>query len=301
MVFCFIALIVFGIMGIFSATHRALAREAFDCVFKKLTLTPCQTGLDARLKAKLISRTFDFSPALSRMLNAHFELFSWLFFALTVASLAYSLWGLYNWYEFGNCDGPQSTGFCIYNTLLGQNTNPAALKLPPAGTGIQYGPEDARVRIMQFGCFTCPYTKEAEGPLRSVLAEYEGSVLYEFKPFPLPSHPYSREAALAVICSVEQGKYWKMRDAVFLRQGELRERGTPVLDEAAQSAGLNVTMLAQCMHSQDAVEIMERGISEGNASGVYGTPTFFINGKAYVGPMGYDQLKGAVDAAIRAG
>ncbi len=98
MVFCFIALIVFAIMGIFSATHRALAKEAFDCVFKKLTLTPCQTGLDTRLKAKLVSRTFDFSPGLAKLLNVHFELFSWLFFVLTIVSLAYSIWGFYNWY-----------------------------------------------------------------------------------------------------------------------------------------------------------------------------------------------------------
>jgi protein-disulfide isomerase len=300
MVFCFIALIVFGIMGIFSATHRSLAKEAFDCVFHKITLTPCQTGLDQRLKAKLISRTFDFSPGLSKLLNVHFELASWLFFLLTLGSLLYGIWGFYNWYEYGNCDGPQATGFCIYNSILGGNTNPAALKLPPVGTGILYGPADAKVHLIQFGCFSCPFTKEAEVPLRQVLLQYGDRISYEFKPFPLPTHPHSHEAALGVICGQGQNRFWDMRHAVFERQDAIRENGTAAVNEAAAAAGLDMAKFAACIKSPAAEATLTRGITEGNASGIYGTPTFFINGKAYVGPQSYEDLKRAVEKAFAA-
>ena len=49
---CLIALIIFGIMGIFSASHRALAKEAFICVFKRVTFRPCDTGFKEKIKLR---------------------------------------------------------------------------------------------------------------------------------------------------------------------------------------------------------------------------------------------------------
>jgi hypothetical protein len=53
---CIIALIVFSIMGIFSASHRALAKEAFSCVFKRITFRPCDTGFQEKIKGKILSK-----------------------------------------------------------------------------------------------------------------------------------------------------------------------------------------------------------------------------------------------------
>ena len=52
MVLCVIALIVFGILGIFSASHREYAKEAFNCVFRKATFRPCNTDFNKKLKVK---------------------------------------------------------------------------------------------------------------------------------------------------------------------------------------------------------------------------------------------------------
>ena len=73
MVVCIIALAVFGIMGIFSATHRALAREAFDCVFRKMTLRPCNTGLDRRLKMIVSMKVMRHHEGTGKFVNRHFE------------------------------------------------------------------------------------------------------------------------------------------------------------------------------------------------------------------------------------
>ena len=54
--FCLIALIIFSILGIFSATHRQLAKEALDCVFRRVTLRPCNTGFDKKVKGKVIGK-----------------------------------------------------------------------------------------------------------------------------------------------------------------------------------------------------------------------------------------------------
>ncbi len=52
---CVVALVVLSIMGIFSASNRALAKEAFDCVFRRITLRPCPTGFDEKIKARVRS------------------------------------------------------------------------------------------------------------------------------------------------------------------------------------------------------------------------------------------------------
>ncbi len=73
--FCLIALIVFSILGIFSATHRKLAKEAFDCVFRRITLRPCNTGFDQKIKGKIIGKLLNKSPKLAKGVQSLHELF----------------------------------------------------------------------------------------------------------------------------------------------------------------------------------------------------------------------------------
>ena len=79
---CLLALIIFGIMGIFSASHRALAKEAFICVFKRVTFRPCDTGFKEKIKGKILSKIINRSTFLAKMVNKHYEILSWIFFIL---------------------------------------------------------------------------------------------------------------------------------------------------------------------------------------------------------------------------
>lgn len=114
MVICFVALGVFSIMGIFSLKYRALAAEAFDCVFRRLTFRPCVSRLDERIKAKIVSKALAIkSPRLAKFVNRNFEILSWVLVILTLASLFFAAQGLWYFYLYGNCNGPQG-GFCVY-------------------------------------------------------------------------------------------------------------------------------------------------------------------------------------------
>jgi len=112
MVLCIVALVVFAILGIFSARYRALAGEAFACVGRKLTMRPCESGLEDRIKAKIMATTINRSPRLAGMVNRHFELLSWVFTLLFFASFAYSAYAVYNLATLGTCD-PVS-GQCVF-------------------------------------------------------------------------------------------------------------------------------------------------------------------------------------------
>jgi hypothetical protein len=112
MVLCIIALIVFAVLGIFSVKYRKLTAEAFDCVVRRVTLRPCVSKLDERIKAKVVGEAFKKSPGGAAFLNRHFEIFSWIFFILTLASFGYLVYGAYSLVTIGTCD--PITGSCIF-------------------------------------------------------------------------------------------------------------------------------------------------------------------------------------------
>ena len=117
MVFCIVALIVFGIMGIFSATHRTLAKEALDCVLKTIVLKPCDTGFDDKMKAKITGKIAKTSPKTAKAIYKHFQLFSWLMVIITIGSLIFSIQAVYNLAIYNNCNGPNPDDYCIITNL----------------------------------------------------------------------------------------------------------------------------------------------------------------------------------------
>jgi hypothetical protein len=117
--FCLIALIVFSVVGIFSATHRRLAKQAFDCVFRRLTLRPCDTGFDKKIKGKVIGKLLNKSPKLAKGVNRFWEPLSWFLVIVFFVSLFFSGRTVYNLVRYKTCDPANSQG-CI---LTGQSVD----------------------------------------------------------------------------------------------------------------------------------------------------------------------------------
>src|SRR3989344_5162086 len=84
---CIIALVVFSIVGIFSATHRALAKEALDCVLRRVTFRPCNTGFDEKMKGMIVGRLLNRSVFAARFVKKYFEFISWGFIVLLTIRL----------------------------------------------------------------------------------------------------------------------------------------------------------------------------------------------------------------------
>jgi hypothetical protein len=118
MVICIIGLIVFAIAGIFSARYRRLAKEAFSCTFKKLTFRACDTGLDIRIKAHITAKLIKW-PSIARFVHRNFERISVILVIIMLITFAWSGFyaadGVYKYAKYGNCNGPNSNEFCIFN------------------------------------------------------------------------------------------------------------------------------------------------------------------------------------------
>lgn len=111
---CLIALTVFSVAGIFSATHRVYAKEAFNCVFRRITLRKCNTSFDEKMKMKIVGKLISKSPKLAKSVHQHFEVLSWTFTFLLITSFIFSGLGLYNLAVYGSCE-PHSTD-CVFNS-----------------------------------------------------------------------------------------------------------------------------------------------------------------------------------------
>ncbi|MDD5337735.1 MAG: thioredoxin domain-containing protein [Candidatus ainarchaeum sp.] len=299
---CIIALIAFSIMGIFSAKYRAYAKEAFRCFINTIQLRKCDSGLDEKIKAEIVSKILPISAPAAKAVNRHFELLSSIFIILMLASSVYSTISLYNFFVYGNCNG-QEGGFCILKDLTGGivTGTPAGLGSPKSTDGQAFGNANYKLAIYEFGCYSCPYTAQAEPIVQQLYSEYGNRVEFIYKTFPLPDHPYSNEAALASWCAYDQGteQYMLFRKNLFAFQSEWRTRGNQSITSIANSSGLNMSAFSSCFSSAKYQSRIDKFVQEGKEIGIYGTPTFFIGSKRFVGAVTYDELKGAIEEELK--
>jgi len=109
MVICIVALVVFSILGVFSASYRKIAKEAFSCIMNMLVFKPCTTKFDEKIKSRLTIKLMKV-PSLARFFYKNFKILSWIFTITFFASMFYSAYGIYNLVVYGSCQ-PGST--CI--------------------------------------------------------------------------------------------------------------------------------------------------------------------------------------------
>jgi len=138
------------------------------------------------------------------------------------------------------------------------------------------GPADAVVTIVEFGDFECPFCRRSFPTIRALAEEFNQDVRYIYRDFPIESiHPNARVAALAGYCATKQGLFWPLHDKMFQNQETLSQ--TAILGYANQ-VGIDSQSFASCLGSQEASAEVNQDIADGQAAGVLGTPTWFING-----------------------
>jgi hypothetical protein len=108
---CLAAMIVFAVMGVFSAKYRRWAKEAFGCVAKRITLRSCDASLNQKIKAKITGKLINRSPGAAKFIHKHFEAVSWIFTIILFVSLFFTATSLYNLAVYGTCD--PSSDVCI--------------------------------------------------------------------------------------------------------------------------------------------------------------------------------------------
>ena len=168
------------------------------------------------------------------------------------------------------------------------------------------GPSDAKVTVVEYSDFQCPYCGRAwELFEKEVYPEYKDKVRFVFKQMPLTQiHPWAEDAAVASACALEQGndQFWKVYDGLFAQQAQITKENLPAkVEEIATAAGLDVPRLKECLAGRKTIDAVKADQSEAMTVGVSGTPTFFINGRRIQNTQDAGAFKQALDQALASG
>jgi protein-disulfide isomerase len=160
------------------------------------------------------------------------------------------------------------------------------------------GPRNAKVTIVEFSDFECPFCQRAIAALNQAKDAYPKDVRVVFRQYPLPAtmHPHAQISAEASLAAHEQGKFWAMHDKLFENRTALNR---PDIEKYAEQIGLNMGKFRGALDSGKFKQKVSEDMAAGSSVGVNGTPTFFINGQMQVGGLSFEQWKGRIDEEIK--
>ncbi|MEU4695503.1 Na+/H+ antiporter NhaA [Nonomuraea dietziae] len=177
-------------------------------------------------------------------------------------------------------------GVCAPPGLEPDEPLPDTLAVPVHAGDHSRGPEDAAVTLVEYGDFECPYCGRLYEILER-LRERRPDVRMVFRHFPLREmHPRSLPAALAAEAAGEAGRFWEMHDVLYRNQDRL---GDAELERYAADLGVR-----PWTGRDEHLRRIEGDESSGLDSGVRGTPTLFVNGARYTGPLTLEALTRAL-------
>jgi protein-disulfide isomerase len=156
------------------------------------------------------------------------------------------------------------------------------------------GSANAQVTIIEFSDYECPFCARAAPTVEQILDTYGDQVKFIYRDFPLGFHANAQKAAEAAECAGEQGKYYEYHDKLF----DTQALDLVSLKQHAADLGLDTTAFNSCLDNGDMASEVQKDFSDGQAAGVSGTPTFFINGKKLVGAQPFSAFKPLIDAEL---
>lgn len=159
------------------------------------------------------------------------------------------------------------------------------------------GTDHPLVNIVEFADFACPYSADEASVFRRLAMKYSDRVRFTFRFFPIngEAYPDGPNAASAALCAQEQGQFWKMHDTLFSNHDALDKDS---LYQYAKDIGLNMDKFQDCFETGKYKVRLQKEVADGVASGVPGTPTFFVDGEKISGAIPADVFEQALKNLI---
>jgi protein-disulfide isomerase len=166
----------------------------------------------------------------------------------------------------------------------------------PADNAPFKGPKDAKVTIVEYSDFECPFCGRVVPTLDRIVKEFP-QVKVVFKHNPLPFHPNAPLASQASWAAWKQNKFWPYHDKLFSNSKDLQR---PTLERYAQELGLNMDRFKRDMDSPEAKKVVDDNKAEAANFNAGGTPHFFVNGKRLVGAQPFESFKSKIEEELKA-
>jgi len=160
------------------------------------------------------------------------------------------------------------------------------LSIPVGPDDHSRGPLDAKLTVIEYGDYQCPYCGQAYSIVEQLRSEFSDSMRLIFRNLPLVDvHPHAEAAAEMAEAIGLQGKFWEIHDALYENQTDLSDAA---LSRYAEQVGADVTTAMNAIADGGPRQRVEADFEGAIRSGANGTPTFFVNGERYDGSWQFE-------------
>lgn len=207
--------------------------------------------------------------------------------------------------DFSMMDNKVTVADSVDNTVLAP-TNPGVQPAPSKAPAVDEkndnikGGKDAKVTLIEYSDFECPFCGRFEPTVQQALQEYGDDIRVVYRHFPLSFHAEAQPAAEASECAAEQGKFWEFHDGLFENQESL---GANLYETLAGELKLNMSKFKDCVKTSKYKDKIQQQMAGGSSAGVGGTPHTFVvgpdgNAVAISGAQPYANLKSAIESVL---
>ncbi len=162
------------------------------------------------------------------------------------------------------------------------------------------GPATAKATLVEYSDFQCPACAQYEPIVREVASSFPNDLRVVYRHFPLTEiHKNATAASIASEAASKQGKFWEMHDILFDRQSQWSNATSTdaLFSDFAVSLGLNTDQFVKDLTESATSDKIDSDVVGANASGITGTPTFYLNGKQ-IRPKSLEEFKTLVQKAL---
>lgn len=160
---------------------------------------------------------------------------------------------------------------------------------------------DGKVTLVEFLDFECESCAAAYPAVKQILATYQDRITFVVRYFPIPSHPNAELAARTAQAAANQGRFYDMYTQLFENQtqwGHKEQPQTELFLGYARTLGLDMPRFQRDLNDPATAARVSKDKTDGEAAGVQGTPTFFLNNRQLTDLRTQGDLVAAIDTAL---
>lgn len=157
----------------------------------------------------------------------------------------------------------------------------------------QTGKKDARIILIEFSDFQCPFSRRVQATIEQLMEKYP--IKRVFKNYPLPFHQNAMIAHQSAMAAYLQGKFWEMKKLLFENHDKLDKEH---ILEFAKQIGLDMDKFQKDLESEKVKELIERDKNQARSLGINATPTFFINTEKIVGAAPLEEFESTIQKLL---
>lgn len=143
---------------------------------------------------------------------------------------------------------------------------------------LTYGDAKAKIRIVEFSDFECPFCARLHTTLKQIIDESNGDIVWEYRHLPLPNHPKALPAAVASECVAEYAgleSFWEYSNQIFAQIGTLTDSA---IKDTAVNLGISSEDYDQCIRDGEALARVSTDQIVAQSLKISGTPYSVILG-----------------------